>query len=482
MLNHTNGVQTTLQVPGGAFFDDVFLTTTEVTGIGNAVMSVVAAVRVDPGDLIAEVPITATFVVPDAMMASLDRNQLIGFVADPDGSNLHLVPLVAGRFGLSAARPAVKLDHLGIAGIAVATPSQQAALAAAWPADPADQLAAAIAPAATTKWRATAPPLATAAAQSTRQRALTGGESPFLAPLRGYFNDVVVPAFAAAYGDPAQIPAAIQVGLSFLRNAALTGLSEPGGDLFDIAADLDGRISALLDSYADYVADQCRTVGGPPQLQTMLGTIRQLQLLGHDAKAAELSDALPQCSRFKAKFKHDFTRKGMWDVTGTDVDIHTVTEGETNFGFNTADTLSPMRFTTVEGTSIASNGTRVVWSIDDNSTSNWGIYSLTIPVVRTRGGTPSSSFQLAMNAYAAFPLTVTTTTYRADGSSYTQLGGTLAVPLSVPAFPPIQGPYFGPVLVPQSGSITSSASRTRTYQNGSWVETERATLTITKAD
>jgi hypothetical protein len=483
-LNNTNGVQTVMQVPGGAFLDDVFLTTAEVTGIGSAVTSVVAAVRIDPGDLIAEVPITVNFVVPDAMMAAIDRNQLVGFVADPDGSNLHLVPIVAGRYGLSVTRPAVRIDHLGIAGIAVATASHQAALAAAWPTDTADQLAAALAPGVTAQWRTAAPPLASAAVQGARPRALTSGESPYLPALRGYFNDVVVPAFAAAYGDPAQIPAAIQTGFSFLRNVELTGLSAPGGDLYDVAADLSGRIDTLLDRYADYVADQCRAVGGPPQLQAMLGAIRLMQLQGHDAKAAELNDTLPQCSRFKASFKHDFTRKGRWTEGGqvSNVDLHTVIEGDTTFGYNAANVQTPMRLTRVENnTSFGDDGAaHISWALD-NSTSTWGIWTVDVPVIRTRGGTPSTSVQLALHAWGVQPLTATETLYRADGTS-TSGTVTVSVPLKVPALPWIQGDFYGPVLVPQSGSITSSASRNVPGPGGSMNETEQVTLTITKAD
>jgi hypothetical protein len=87
-----------------------------------------------------------------------------------------------------------------------------------------------------------------------------------------------------------------------------------------------------------------------------------------------------------------------------------------------------------------------------------------------------------MHAFAAFPLTVTETIHRADGSTSTSPGTTVSVPLSVPAFPWISGAFYGPVLVPQSGGITSMASRNVPYPGGSVDETERATLTITKAD
>src|SRR5699024_8725360 len=124
--------------------------------------------------------------------------------------------------------------------------------------------------------------------------AAAGGESPATAALRGYYNDVLVPAFAAADADITLAPAAISAGGNFLRLAALSGESAEGGTFELVAQQVSARINSLFDRYADHVASQCRSPGGPPQLQLMMSTIRQLLLWGHAEKAAELDEELPR--------------------------------------------------------------------------------------------------------------------------------------------------------------------------------------------
>ncbi len=503
-LTHGNGTKTWLQFPGGAFRDEVGLVLTEITDLGAPVSAVLAALRVEPSELLADKPITVSFIIPDAVMAGVDRDQLVGVVADSDGANLHLVPLLNGNFGTGLSRPAMQIDHLGIVGIAVATADQQAALAAAWPTDTGDQLAAALAPLLTAQWREGAQALASVTTAKRSARPLAArpvaktDESPQLAPLRGYFNDVVVPAFAAAYGDPAQIPAAIQIGFSFLRNAALTGLAAPGGPLADVASDLEGRISSLLDTYADYVAEQCRSIGGPPELQLMLGTIRQLQLLGHGDKAAELQDILPQCSRFKVGFRQDFTRSGRWSTGGAtyDTNEHTIVEGETTVGLNEPQLISDLHLSTATldetlSSSDGNGGTRsnhTSWVPEDN-TSPWGVWGLSIPVVRTKSGTPSTSLSLTLHAYGQdaygyrlIPLEVTATVQRWDGQTAVYPDTPVLLPLSVPALPLNADHSYGPILIPRSGSVSSQSVRTVPLDGGSVNETERVTVTIKRDD
>lgn len=483
-LTHTNGAQTRLFMPGGVFRDEVFIRITELTDIGPQVSAVLAAVRIEPGDLMAEKTITATFTIPTDVMATVDVNQMIGFAADADGSNLHLMPIVPGTLGTLASRPGVQINHLGIVGIAVATPAQQAALAAAWPTEQDDQIDAVLAPALTAKWRIAVG----APAGNSRVKIQADGpaESPFAAQLRGYFNDVVVPAFAAAYGDPAQIPAAIQNGLTFLRNAALTGTSEAGGEFYDIAQDLTTRINSLLDTYADYVADQCRNIGGPPQLQQMLGVLRTLQLMGHDEKAAQLDGVVDQCSHFKATFRHDFTRNGHWSTGGvtTDESIHTIVEGTTTLGLNQATVISPMRLTTavLDRTSSSVTGTgHATWE-PESDTSPWGMFNLSTPVLRTRSGTPSTSVELSLHAFTNVPLQVTETTTSVTGSTFATPDVPVSIPLTVPALPKINdtgGDNFGPMLIPSSGITTSQITRVVPYPNGgSATEHEEVTVTL----
>jgi hypothetical protein len=361
-------------------------------------------------------------------------------------------------------------------------------LQAAWPADPADQLPTALAPQITAQWRAAVRPQSSGNVSAQRlvhrQTATTG--DVFLPILRGYFNEVVVPAFAAAYGDPTQIPAAIQTGFQFLRGAELTGLSQPGGPLYDIAADLDGRISALIDTYADYIAGQCRSIGGPPQLQAMLGQIRTLQLLGHGAKANELSDVLPQCSRFKATYSHDYRRVEHWVANASQPDeltMHAVIEGDTTFGFNTATQISPLRLTTLEYSSVWSGGRRVTLQ-NDGSTSTWAMFNLGIPVVRTRSGTASTSVELTLHPYGVKPFTAIEVQTFPDGRTQSTPGATVPTNLSVPALPRITGDNFGPALIPQSGSMTSQSSFDvpNPGPGGTVHENHRVTITITRAE
>lgn len=496
-LTHSNGSQTRLLFPGGAFRDEVGLRLTEITGLGAPVSAVLVAVKIEPGDLLTEKFFTANFNIPDTLLTSVDSGQLVGFVADNDGSNLHLVPIVPGEsWGSGLSHPAIKLDHMGIVGIAVATAEQQTALAESWPSDAGDQLAACLATVLTPQWRSAMQ--ARVARYSGRSVPAKVDENPMLAPLRGYFNDAVVPAFAAAYGDPAQIPTAIQTGFTFLRDATLTGLSGDGGPLEAVASDLNARINTLLDTYADYVAQQCQNEGGPSQLQLMLGTIRQLQLLGHGDKSAELENILPSCSRFKVGFRQDFTRNGSWASGGTTYDIneHTVVEGTTTIGLNMPDSLAGLRLTTATldetlSSSDGNGGTRVnhlSW-VPQDDTSPWGAWGLSIPLIRTKGGTPSTSLSLTLHAYgqdgygyAVVPLLATETFNRWDGVTQVNSNVPVLLPLSVPALPLNADHSYGPILIPKSGSVTSQATRTVPYPGGSVDETEHVTVTFAPAD
>lgn len=119
-----------------------------------------------------------------------------------------------------------------------------------------------------------------------------------------HYNDVVVPTFAAAYGgEEPEIAAAMRVGFGWIRKVELMGAAstEPLGSL---ARDLDRRIHYLIDLNADKVKAKCTANGGFEAFRRMLGEIRQLTLIGHAAKAQELTEALPACSRIRATFRH----------------------------------------------------------------------------------------------------------------------------------------------------------------------------------
>lgn len=476
-LTHSNGTQMQLALPAGVFRDEVFLTLTEIAGIGSAVTEVLAALRVEPADLLAEKPITAGFTIPEALLAGVDATQLVGFLADADGSNLHLVPIVAGPQGAAFTRPALSLPKLGIAGIALATPAQQAALAAAWPVDAADQLSAALAAPLMAQWRAAVQPAAAAG----RMRALNvrphavGDDDPLAASLRGYYNNVVVPAFADAHADPAQIPAAIDKGHVFLRHAALTGLDQPGEPFHTTAADLDARIHALLDLYADHAAAQCRNPGGPAQFQTMLGAMRWLMLMGHDDKAAGLEAELLQCSRLKVQFKAEYEYQ---DKSWNSYRNRYVVEGDTQFSaLDQYHASGALRLTAAE-----TDRSDRSWEPDVDHVSHISVQGLEVPVVRTRRGARSTSLRLVLHSFGSQPLgpLLRLTETFSNGNTLTS---NVTVPMIVPALPLIQAAgggtgMYGPMLIPQSGSAFSSA--TRDYSG--YTQTQQVTVTLTRAE
>ncbi len=509
---HSSGAESRLSVPVNSFLDEVWMTQADVTDIGPQVIRVVAALHLTPGDLLTEKTLTVTFTIPDAMMGTLDPAQLIGFTADSDGSNLHMVPIVVGQLGPSVTRPGIMLDRLGIVGIAVASPEQQSALAAAWPADPADQINAALAPSLTAQWRAAVGVATSAAKQNPRIAhqaiAAAGVEGPATAALRGYYNDMVVPAFAAADADITLAPAAISAGANFLRLAALSGESGDGGTFQLVAEQVSARINSLFDRYADHVADQCRSLGGPPQLQLMMSTIRQLLLWGHAEKAAQLDEDLPRCSNFRMAFRMEYTRNAHWtasytagDRNGIDTfqeDGHAVIEGESRFGLQESAQDSQLRLTTLNWTKRRTRDQGGVstdtWA-NENVTAPWRVNGLSVPLVRTRGGTPSSSVTLHLTPFIdigastatfhPFTATVTTHALNADGSEgspilqpFTQV----SLELFVPALPSDGQRNYGPMLVPPGRNASSQRTRTTPYHDGSIQETQTVTLTISRAE
>ncbi|MEJ1962674.1 MAG: hypothetical protein WDO56_14465 [Gammaproteobacteria bacterium] len=520
---HYSGAETRLYVPVGAFLDDAWITTADVTSIGASVTSVVAAIDIEPGDYVTEKTITANFMIPDAMMATIDPAQLIGFAADSDGSNLHMVPIVVGNFGASITRPAIKLDHLGIVGIAVATPEQQAALAAAWPTDPGDQLIAALAPALTQRWRNAVTPAATfvakavhvvykgiaPASDSDPAMAAATDDDPVTTALRSYYNDAVVPAFAAADADPSVALAAISAGMNFLRMADLSGQSAADGTFAVVAQQVSARINSLIDAYATYVAGECRSLGGPGQLQQMLGTMRLLQLMGHQAKSDELEDVLPQCSNYKVAFRFDYTRTANWSLQYTAGDhtgietvqdhAHVVIEGEHTFGLNSSATDAQLQMTTLDWTEDRSRDNsqtfHSTWA-SEGVVSPWRINGVSVPVIRTRGGTSPTSITLYLSPFVdpgpnsdvnfhPFTATVTTKSTNPDGSSASDrvdVHTGINVDLFVPALPGNGTHMYGPMLIPRSGSATSSAARTTPYHGGSIVENQSVTVTISRPE
>ncbi|MFT3666783.1 hypothetical protein [Piscinibacter sp.] len=306
-----SGVGVGLTLPWGTFIETLDFTATPVSlapvdgGVALPFDTVLAAFALAPADVQAEQPFKLRFTLTPERLAGLDPRTLVLFGADSDGRNLRLLPLVADGSGTSATLTTA-LRHFGIVGLATLGAAQRDALAASWPRDIAAQRESALG----------------AATLATRQAALGQGVSgagrklalarkiaqvdDTVAPLvrreLDYFNDVIVPAFAAAYGGAeAEIESAIRIGLGWLRELALLGM-DGGGQLGPLSEDLWRRINDLIDRHADLVKQQCTAGGGFGAFQKMLGEMRQLQLLGHDAKSQELADALGACSSFTAEY------------------------------------------------------------------------------------------------------------------------------------------------------------------------------------
>jgi hypothetical protein len=143
-----------------------------------------------------------------------------------------------------------------------------------------------------------------------------------------------------------------------------------------------------------------------------------------------------------------------------------------------------LRLTTLEFSSVWSGGARRITLEKDGSTSPWGIYNLSIPVVRTRGGTASTSVELSLLAYGTVPFSATEVSTFSDGRTQSIPGVTVAMNLTVPALPRIAGNNFGPALIPQSGSMTSQSSFDvpNPGPGGTVHETHKVTITITRAE
>lgn len=307
------GVGVTVTMPWGAFIETLNFTATPVSlapaGSGAALPfgTVLAAFDLAPGDVLAEQPFTLRFTLTPDRLVGIDPQELVVFGADSDGKNLRLLPLLASGSS-SAATLTATLRHFGIVGLATMSTLQRDALTASWPRDIGAQRESALG-AATLATRQAALAQGASGNRAGRKLALvrkTAQADDAVAPIvkreLAYFNDVIVPVFAAAYGGAeAEIEAAIRTGLGWLRELTLLGL-DGGAPLAPLSQDLWTRINDLVDRHADLVKQKCTAGGGYAAFQRMLGEMRQLQLLGHDAKSQELAEALGACSSFTVEF------------------------------------------------------------------------------------------------------------------------------------------------------------------------------------
>ncbi len=172
-------------------------------------------------------------------------------------------------------------------------------------------------------------------------------------------------------------------------------------------------------------------------------------------------------------------------------------EGSQNFELGKPATDAVLRLTTLEQDRTRTRDgvgvTRYSYA-PDGDTSPWRLANFSIPVIRTRGGTPSNALTLFMPAFQDIgsnnggisrPFTVNVT------SVYTTAEGVVSPPLiayqnavQLELFvPSLHGDgmfNFGPMLIPASGNATSSASRVVPLNGGQRNESETVGLSVAK--
>lgn len=312
------GITASIEFPAGAFGETHDLSATPLT-LPDAPLTVLGAVDIDPadpseGDLQSQGLLRIRFSASSPLAGTP-----VLFSAAADGSQLHLVPLTVAADGTwSTSALATSLDHLGILGIGTVTSAQLSALEAGWPSYDDFQLEAAQVPASLAEWATKTAAARSVAAASRRAAAVDPSDTTWadqqIARLDAYYNDVVIPSFASAYGgDLAEITAAAQVGLSFGRQVTLLGLDDT--ELGARSRDLWERIGNLIDKAADLVMADCRTHRDIAANREMYQVGRQLALMGHEDKAAQLDAVIDQCDQHQLQVDVHVTRT--YDLTST---------------------------------------------------------------------------------------------------------------------------------------------------------------------
>lgn len=333
-----SGISTTLTLPWGTFIESLDFTATPVTlapvaGDGPLPFgSILAAFDLAPADLMTQQPFRLAFTLDAAVLATVQQQDVVAFTADSDGRNLRFAPLVPGPGGtFSAGALQLGLNHFGIVGLATLPAAQHELLVQRWPRDIAAQQESAVAAAQAGARAAALTPGGSAVTGRVRALSrvtiLTSSDNWVTDVIRrqmNYFNYTIVPAFAAAYGGgELEIEVAMQIGLEWLRGTMLIGTDqiEP---VASVAADLSTRIYDLMDRHADLVKLRCTSGGGFPAFRDMIKEIRQLELLGREAKSTELSEAVGACSSFTVRYRQE------WTDTNTNASLFGAVEGSAN--------------------------------------------------------------------------------------------------------------------------------------------------------
>ncbi len=300
-----DGVSVSFGFPGDTFLESQSLAVTSVTlaALDDThplpFQSVRAAFKLAPSDssipeLRARNLVRVTFTLTQAALDALGGEPLI-FSANADGTQVHLVPVVANGDGTWATLTlTTAVDHLGIFGIAALSDAQAATLAGAWPSYDDYQLEAAMAPASYHLRKSTLSSsgsvlATTARAKSARVRAAdTAGDTTdwaaqMAAQLEAFYNDVVAPAMTAAQAadaDIAQYRDAIQKIASWERQRQLLGEHDDRDDL------VSQQMLSLARQIYEKAKQACSANHDAAAGAQLLGAARTIALLGGEAEDA----------------------------------------------------------------------------------------------------------------------------------------------------------------------------------------------------
>jgi len=316
-LDPATGVHATVTMPWTTFIENIEFTAKPVT-IATAADplpfdNVIGAVDLEPGALLTNTGFTVDFALDPSILAGINQSELVAFAADSDGSDLRLLPLTRNPGGGWAVdRVRVTLSHFGVVGLATISSTARAALASRVPYDNDQQIEAESAEA-TLATRLDALGMARLSApapQLPRRSLRTASEAEtdtdwydeaLTAAVKRY-NNVLVPALDAAYsGGELEIEVAIQMVAEWQHEVAIVGLNEH--DVVEpIYEEVSRRINDLRLRHADLIKQRCTNGGGFYAFRLVLKELRVLELLGFEAKAQELKDAMGACSSFQATY------------------------------------------------------------------------------------------------------------------------------------------------------------------------------------
>ena len=326
-----SGVTLSIGVPGNAFLEDQTLAVTPVTLAALDAthplpfQSVIGAFNLASADgaapeLATNNLVRISFTLSQAALDALGGRAVI-FSARSDGTQVRLLPVFANADGTwSALAFTARVGHLGVFGIASVSDTQASSLAAGWPTYSDFQLEAALAPPSyelRNAVLAAQPGVNSVRARSLGQARAAGaasGESEWFAQMQAqldaYYNDQVVPAINAANtanADIAQFQDASQKILSWERMRQLLGLQD------ERDAGLSDQLISLTRRGLDKAKDDCTTNRNAAAAVQLLGTLRQLALMGIETDTS-LEWVQETCGRSTYDVSMNWSQAHSYDV------------------------------------------------------------------------------------------------------------------------------------------------------------------------